>query len=231
MKKLIVLALILALPALAAAQTEPAAAAKPLQKKVVVLIYDGVGLGDFANSVEVLTLASELGNTTVPFFEIHLAAEKMGPVHVNGGPVLQPNCVLADCPPADLLIIPGGRGSLEAVNRPELIDWIRRQTERSEIVLAICTGSFLLAKAGVLDGVAATTHPQGIGYLRHLAPKAKVVENQPYVDAGKIVTVAATTPVFAASLHLIERLIGPERATITAQWLQYDWKASQPPGK
>jgi transcriptional regulator GlxA family with amidase domain len=230
MKKLIVLALILVTPVLAAAQTEPAAA-KPVQKTVVVLIYDGVGLGDFANSVEILTLANELGSSTVPFFDIHLAAEKAGPVHVNGGPVLQPDCVLAECPPADLLIVPGGRGSLQAVNRPELIDWIRRQTERSEVVMAICTGSFLLAKAGVLDGISATTHQQGLGYLRYLAPKAKVVDDQPYVDAGKIITVAATTPVFAASLHLIERLLGPERATITAQWLQYDWKAAAPPAK
>lgn len=229
MRKLIVLALLLALPALAGAQTEPAAAAKPQQKKVIVLIYDGVGLGDFANSVEVMTLANELGNST--FFDIHLAAEKAGPVHVNGGPVLQPDCVLAECPPADLLVIPGGRGSLEAVNRPELIDWIRKQTERSEIVMAICTGSFLLAKAGVLDGVAATTHQQGLGYLRYLAPKAKVVDDQPYVDSGKFITVAATTPVFAATLHLIERLIGPERAAMTAQWLQYDWKGSEPAAK
>jgi transcriptional regulator GlxA family with amidase domain len=192
----------------------------------LVVLYEGVGLADFANPVEVFTLANELGTSAVPYFDIHLAAEKAGPIHANGGPVVQPDCVLAECPPADLLVLPGGRGALEAMNRPELVDWVRRQTEKSEAVLAICTGAFLLAKAGLLDGLPATTHQQGIGYLRHLAPKAKVVEDQPYVDAGKIVTASAIVPAIAASLHLVDRLLGTERAAMTAQWLRYDWKAA-----
>jgi transcriptional regulator GlxA family with amidase domain len=222
-----VLSLLLLLPAAvalpqAAGSTTAAPAAAPAKKTVVIVVFEGVGALDFAGPFEVFTTASELGET--PVFQVYVAAERPGPLRGHNGMVLQPDCTLADCPPADVLVISGGPGAMQAMDRPELLGWIRRSAERAETVVSVCTGAFLLAKAGLLDGLTVTTHQQGIGYLGHLAPKAKVVADQRFVDNGKIVTAAGMSAGIDASLHLVARLLGPERAKATATWMEYDWK-------
>jgi transcriptional regulator GlxA family with amidase domain len=222
------LLLTLTLPALAATPQgqapAPAAAPQEVQRTVVVLVYDGVELGDFAAPVEVFKVASELGPTTTPSFQIRLAAEKPGPVHVDGGFIVQPDCVLAQCPKPDVLVLAGGRGALEGLKRPELIDWIRQQSGVADTVLTICLGNFLLAKAGLLDGVPVTIHKQGAGYLKYLAPKAKIESEQHYLRSGKIVTTAGFASSIDASLEVVAKYLGEERARATAEWLDHSWK-------
>ncbi|HVR96031.1 MAG TPA: DJ-1/PfpI family protein [Thermoanaerobaculia bacterium] len=215
MKKLSVALFLLLLPSLALAQT-------PVKKTVVILAFEGVGALDFAGPFEVFTTASELGEA--PVFQVYVAAEKPGPLRGHNGMVLQPDCVLADCPPADLQIISGGPGAMQAMNKPELLDWIRKAAGRAERVVSVCTGAFLLAKAGLLDGLTVTTHQAGIGYLGKLAPKAKMVSDRRFVDNGKIVTSAGMSAGIDASLHLVAQLLGAERAKATATWMEYDWK-------
>jgi len=215
MKKLFAFLFLLLLPVLALAQA-------PAKKTVVILAFEGVGALDFAGPFEVFTTASELSET--PVFQVYVAAEKPGPLRGHNGMVLQPDCTLADCPPADLLIIAGGPGAMQAMNKPELLDWIRKASGRAERVVSVCTGAFLLAKAGLLDGLTVTTHQAGIGYLGKLVPKAKVVSDRRFVDNGKIVTSAGMSAGIDASLHLVSQLLGAERAKATATWMEYDWK-------
>jgi transcriptional regulator GlxA family with amidase domain len=222
MKKLYVLFALLLPPAAALAQEPAAPAPAPARKTVVILAFEGVGALDFAGPFEVFTTASELGET--PVFQVYVAAEKPGPLRGHNGMVLQPDCALADCPPADLLIVSGGPGAMQAMNRPELLEWIRKAAARAERVVSVCTGAFLLARAGLLDGLTVTTHQAGIGYLGQLAPKAKVVADRRFVDNGKIVTSAGMSAGIDASLHLVARLLGAERAKATAAWMEYDWK-------
>jgi transcriptional regulator GlxA family with amidase domain len=229
---LLPLLLMFSMPALAATpQGPPAAAAPPAataapqetQRTVVVLIYDGVELGDFAAPVEVFKVASELGPSTTPSFQIRLAAEKPGPVQVEGGIVVQADCVLAECPKPDILVLAGGRGALEGIKRPALIEWIRQQSSVADTVMTICLGNFLLAKAGLLDGVPVTIHKQGAGYLKYLAPKAKI-ESGRYLRSGKIVTTAGFASSIDASLEVVAKYLGMERAQATAEWLDHSWK-------
>jgi transcriptional regulator GlxA family with amidase domain len=223
--------LTLAVPALGAAPPDPpaAAVAREATKTVLVLIYDGVELGDMAAPVEVFKVASELGTTATPAFKILLAAEKPGLIEVDGGFAIRADCVLADCPPADVLVLAGGRGAIEAVNRPALIDWIRQRAGSAETVLSICVGTFLLAKAGLLDGVSVASHPQGAGYLKHLAPKVKVESTKSFREAGKILTTAGVSSSIDATLYVVAKHLGPERARITAEWLDDDWRPATAP--
>ncbi len=233
MRNLLFLSLVLALAAPANGQP-PAApqakeAAKEVTRTVLVLIYDGVELGDLVGPVEVFKTASELGTTNTPAFQIRLAAEKPGLIQVDGGFAIEAHCVLADCPPADVLVLAGGRGALQAMNRPALIDWVRQRAGSAETVLSVCLGTFLLAKAGLLDGVPVTVHHQGAGYLKQLAPKAKVAATRDYLESGKIVSTAGVSSSIDASLYLVAKYLGPERARITAEWLDDDWRPAAAP--
>jgi transcriptional regulator GlxA family with amidase domain len=234
MRRLLLSLILLLVPAVLLAQTVPAqsapvqpasvaapGAAAPAKKNVVILVYEDVEALDVFGPFQVFTSASELGEA--PAFQVYLAAEKPGPVQGHNGLVLRPDCTLADCPPADILIVAGGAGVMQAMNRPELLDWIRRSAQRADSVASVCVGAFLLARAGLLDGLAATTHQQGLGYLRQLAPKARVVDGQRLVDNGKILTSAGMTAGIDLSLHLVSRLLGPERAKATATWMEYAW--------
>lgn len=231
------LVLTLAAPALGAPPTQkpeqppaPAAeAAKEVTRTVVVLIYDGVELGDMAAPVEVFKVANELGTTNTPAFQIRLAAEKPGLIQMDGGFAIQADCVLADCPEADVLVLAGGRGALDALKRPALIDWIRQQAGRAETVMTVCLGTFLLAKAGLLDDVPVTIHQQGAAYLKHLAPKVKLEGTKDYLEAGKIVSTAGVSSSIDASLYLVAKYLGAERARITAEWLDDDWRPAAAP--
>jgi transcriptional regulator GlxA family with amidase domain len=208
----------------AAAPAKPPPSPEAAPRTVLVLIYDGVELGDLAAPIEVLKVAAELGSEKTPAFQIRLAAEKAGPVAVDGGFTLTAQCALADCPPADILVLAGGRGALEVMNHPALIDWVRQRAASTRSVLGICTGTFLLAKAGLLDGQTATTHPQGLPYLKYLAPKANVVSGQHFVRAGKMITTAGVSSSLDAALALVAETLGPERAQATANWLDHPWK-------
>ena len=217
--------------ALASASPQGAATGdKPPQPReaapqtVLVLVYDGVELGDLAAPVEVFKVAAELGGEKTPSFQIRLAAEKAGPVAVDGGFTITADCALADCPAADVLVLAGGRGALEVMNHPALIEWVRQRAASARAVMGICTGTFFLAKAGLLDGLAATTHPQGIPYLKYLAPKASVMAGQHVVRAGKIITTAGVSSSLDATLALVAESLGPERARATAEWLDREWK-------
>lgn len=233
MRNLLFLSLILALavPALGQSPAPPPApeAAKEVTRTVVVLVYDGVELGDLAAPVEVFKVANELGTTPTPAFHIRLAAEKPGPVQVDGGFSIQTDCVLADCPAADVLVLAGGRGALEALNRPALIEWIRQRASSAETVMTVCLGTFLLAKAGLLDGVPVTIHQQGAAYLKHLAPKVKVAATTDFLEAGKIISTAGVSSSIDASLYLVAKYLGAERARVTAEWLDDDWRPAAAP--
>lgn len=223
MKKtaLVLALLLLPIPALAQTASAPSVPG-PARKNVVILVFEGFEALDFAGPFQVFTAASEIGET--PAFQVYVASEKPGLVRGNNGLTLQPDCVLADCPPADVLIVSGGPGVMQGMNRTELLDGIRRASEKAERVVSICNGAFLLARAGLLDGLTVTSHQAAIGYLGKLAPKAKVVSDRRFVDNGKVVTSAGMSAGIDASLHLVSRLLGPERAQATAAWMEYDWK-------
>jgi transcriptional regulator GlxA family with amidase domain len=222
--------LLFAAPVIAQAPAQPVAPApsEAAAKTVLVLIYDGVELGDLAAPVSVFKVANELGPTTAEAFDIQLAAEKSGLIQADCGFFIQADCVLSECPPADILILAGGRGALEALNRPALIDWIRRQSTSAETVLSVCLGTFLMAKAGLLVDVPVTIHAQGAGYLQHLEKRVKLAGTAGYLEAGKIISSAGVSSSIDASLVVVARHLGAQRAKITSEWLDDDWRPVTP---
>jgi putative intracellular protease/amidase/catechol 2,3-dioxygenase-like lactoylglutathione lyase family enzyme len=190
-------------------------------RNVAVLLFPDVELLDFAGPFEVFTTASRWSDP--PAFHVYTVAEKLEPVAARNGLSVNPHFLLETCPPPDLLVVPGGLGTRKEMNNEALVDWIGQAAAKAEVVLSVGTGALLLAKAGVLDNLEATTHHGAIDLLRQEAPKATIREGVRFVDNGKVVTSAGIATGIDAALHVVGRLLGQEQAEKTARHMEYPW--------
>jgi len=190
---------------------------KPERKgkvNVAILLFEGVELLDFAGPAEVFGVAGE-GQS----FRVFTVAESTDLVRAMGGVTVKPDYAVKDAPKADVLVVPGGNmRNLGESGR----SWLKKTAKDAEIVMSVCMGAFLLADAGLIDDIEATTHRWGIENLKKAAPKCKVVSDRRFVDAGKVITTAGVTAGIDGALHVVERLYGKEAARWTAEeWMEY----------
>lgn len=188
-------------------------------RTLAILIFDDVEVLDFCGPFEVFSVANRFTDQTA--FNVLTVAEKVGPVVTRGGLNVNPHHRLADCPPPNILLVPGGLGTRKEMHNPALIEWIRQVSTKAERVLSVCTGALLLAKAGLLDGLAATTHHGAIDLLRQTAPKTTVHADRRFVDNGRVICSAGIAAGIDMSLHVVEKLLGEEVAEKTARQMEY----------
>lgn len=194
-------------------------------RDVGILLFDDVEVLDFAGPFEVFSVAGSLVDHAP--FRVHTVAEVAGPVRALGGLVVVPDTALADAPAPDVLVVPGGDGSRQAMESPELIRWIQETHQAAEVVMSVCSGARLLARAGLLDGLRVTTHHLVLEDLRALAPEATVDPDRRYVDTGRVVTTGGISAGIDGSLHLVSRLVGVGYARRVAAYMEYDWEAPE----
>jgi transcriptional regulator GlxA family with amidase domain len=190
-------------------------------RNLAILLFAEVEVLDFCGPFEAFSVANHW--TDPPAFRVYTVAERPVPVLARGGLSVNPNFVLADCPLPQVLVVPGGFGTRQEMHNHVVIDWIRQASERAELILSVCTGALLLAKAGLLDGLKATTHHGAIDLLRQTAPRTAISEHERFVDNGKIITSAGIAAGIDASLHVVARLLGQELAMKTAAQMEYPW--------
>jgi transcriptional regulator GlxA family with amidase domain len=195
--------------------------ANPPLRNVAILIFDDVEVLDFAGPFEVFSVTGR--TREVKPFNVYTVAEHKGEVLARNNLSVNPRCTIHDCPPADVVIIPGGWGTRGAMNNTVVINWIRNVAAEAELVLSVCTGALLLAKAGLLDNLEATTHHMQFDLLAQTSPTTTVLRDRRYVDAGKVVTAGGISAGIDMSLHVVARLLGPETARETAQYMEYRW--------
>jgi transcriptional regulator GlxA family with amidase domain len=202
-------------------------------RTVGILIFPDVEILDFCGPFEVFasaTLASEdAGQPEMRLFEVFTLAERLEVIHCRGGLLVQPSYSLADHPPLDLLVIPGGYGTRREQQNPVVLGWIARQREQGALTTSVCTGAFLLAAAGLLDGLRATTHWSTLDELRGQFPNANIRDDERVVDEGEIVTAAGVSAGIDMALHIVRRLHGDEIAHRTARDMEYRWDADARP--
>src|SRR6516162_6675099 len=196
----------------------------PTTRNLAILIFDDVEVLDFCGPFEVFSVANAFTEATA--FHVFTVAEKPGPVLTRGGLSVNPHHRLADWPKPDMLLVPGGQGTRREMNNAVLTDWIRQASEKAELVLSVCTGALLLAKAGLLDGLEATTHHGAIDLLRQVAPKTTVHADRRFVDNGRVVCSAGIAAGIDMSLHVVARLLGREVAEKTARQMEYPLERS-----
>ena len=192
---------------------------------VGILIFDDVEVLDFAGPFEVFSrtrmrpgVESRRSSEGAPF-NVYSVARIKQPVIATGGLEIQPRYDFTNCPPVDLLVVPGGWGTRRLLDNDDTLSWIRKVAEGGARITSVCTGSLLLAKAGLLKNKAATTHWGALETLAALDPTIKVCRKR-YVDQG-IVTSAGISAGIDMALYVVGELLGPELSEDTARYMEY----------
>lgn len=191
-----------------------------------IYIYDEVEVLDFAGPYEVFTTATRVHAKQNPedekLFKPILIADAVRTVHARFGFDVLAHYAITDHPSLDILLVPGGVHMAE-MERSEIIDWIAKTNQTTELTASVCTGAFLLGKAGLLEDQAVTTHWEDIPDLDELLPNTIVKENVRWVESGKFISSAGISAGIDMSLHLVSRLHSEDLAIRTARHMEYDW--------
>lgn len=188
-------------------------------RQVGILLFDDVEVLDFAGPFEVLSITEYEQGGGNPF-SVKTISDNGKLVSARNGLKIQPDYGFGNTPELDILIIPGGPGAF-MIEKPNVIDWIGQQSRKTEILASVCTGAFMLARAGVLDGKKATTHWNFIDLLEKKYPEILVQRDVKYVDEGTIITSAGVTAGIDMSLHLVSKLVDNRAAENTARRMEY----------
>jgi transcriptional regulator GlxA family with amidase domain len=185
--------------------------------KVAFYLQDGVEVLDFAGPMEVFAYAG---------FDIFTVSATKEQIKSQGILKVTPDYSIDDAPHADILVFFGGNAGV-AANNPKVINWVKKQMN-IDYYFSVCTGAFILGKAGLLDNLTATTFHLSIEDLKRDVPKAKVLKNVRFVDNGKVITTAGISAGIDGALHLVEKVRGIEAAKQVAAYMEYDkWVPQQ----
>jgi len=188
--------------------------------KIGVYLFDGAEELDWAGPWEVL--AAWAHGWPDDGVEVFTVARTGATVTCAKGLRVIPDHAWESAPPADVLVVPGGNGVWEVIDTPDALQWIRGHAERGALVTSVCTGSLVLASAGLLTGRPATTWWGRLDRLAELDPTIELRPDDRFVDSGEIVTAAGVSAGIDMALHLVARLGSVERAREVRRYIQYD---------
>jgi len=192
-------------------------------RQVVILAYPGVQSLDVSGPLEVFDAARRLveaGGARRRGYEIRIVSRGGAPLECSSGMTVVPHYDLRHAPTRiDTLIVAGGTGSIDAAEDRVLIDWIAGAASRSRRTASVCTGAFLLARAGLLDGRRATTHWAAAEHLARLYPRVRVEADPIFLRDGRIWTSAGVTAGMDLALAMVEQDIDRESALAIARGL------------
>lgn len=193
---------------------------------VGILVFEDVEVLDFSGPFEVFSRTrTESGpearrsDESAPF-KVFTVAKTRDTVNATGGLTVKPHYGFDDAPKIDLLVVPGGFGTRSLMNEAETIDWIKRASASAHLTTSVCTGSLLLAQAGLLDGRRATTHWAALDLLDSLDADVTVVRDVRYVDDG-IISSAGVSAGIDMAFYVVEKLHGKAVADETAHYIDY----------
>ena len=188
------------------------------QYKVAILIYDGVYLLDFAGPLEIFNDA--MINEKSAAFECYLVSPEGKSITAHTGTIVTPQYSFIDSPQPDILVIPGGNLGLASKNK-DVANWIINTSEKTLITMSVCTGAFILADLGLLNGKEATTWFGAKSKLQKKYPNIKVVDKR-ITDNGKIITTAGVSAGIDGALYIVEKLFGKEISDKTAKYVEWE---------
>lgn len=192
-----------------------------MTRNLAILLFDDVEELDFCGPFEVFNLANEVSDQQ--HFDVYTVAESSQEIKTHNRLRVLPDYSLQACPKPDILLIPGGIGTRAVLRNETILRWVKVSAPQVELLLSVCTGALILAEAGLLDGLQATTHHACFAELAERAPQAILVKNMKYVDNGRIILSGGISAGINMSLYVISRLIGRETALKVAREMEYDW--------
>jgi transcriptional regulator GlxA family with amidase domain len=195
---------------------------KAYTRNVAIVVYENAQPLDWTGPYEVYNDAARFGAVAgAPAFNVYVVSKTKAPLNLQGLTVT-PSYSIADAPKPDIALFPGGPSD-RIYNDPEFFAWAEKASREAEIAQSVCTGAFVLGKAGLLDGLEVTTFHGAIDSLQRTYPKAVVKSGRRFVDNGRVVTTAGISAGIDGSLHVVARLLGRRVADQVATYMEYSW--------
>jgi transcriptional regulator GlxA family with amidase domain len=185
--------------------------------RVAFPVFPGAEELDLVGPWEALALARDYGEREIELFTVAVTRE---PVRLRGGLRVVPDYAFGSEPKADAIVVPGGPGTRDEPSWRPVVAWITACRE-TPLIASVCTGAFLLARAGLLDGRSATTHHARLEELREQHPEVHVVDGPRVVDEGDVVTAGGVTSGIDLGLYLVARFFDEELAAVVASVMEY----------
>jgi transcriptional regulator GlxA family with amidase domain len=195
-------------------------------KTVGIILFDEIEVLDFCGPFEVfsVTRRDEAKRREEPSpFEVKLIAEQGGKIRTHGGMRVVADYSFADCPPLDILCVPGGWGTRRELENPVMLQWLRDRAAQVELLTSVCTGSMLLGFAGLLEGRSATTHWRSLDWMAASFPATRVIRDQHVVDDGNLISSAGISAGIDMALTVVARYHGEGIARATARQMEYPY--------
>jgi len=205
--------------------SELESALKPPKKGpivVAVVVGDGATVIDFAGPWEVFQDASVPGNDSP--FSLAMVSDNTAPLQASNGMIVTPRFTYDSLSEQPNVIVIGAQGE----HTPKKIDWIKKASEKADLVMSVCTGAFLLAKTGLLDGLTATTHHDFYDRFEKQFPAIHLVRGPRYVEHKKLATAGGLTSGFELALRVVQRYFGNAIASQTAYYMEYNRSPQRP---
>jgi putative intracellular protease/amidase len=190
---------------------------KKTRFKVGIVLYEGFEVLDVYGPLEMW------GNVTE--FEVFTVAENAGPIRSAQGVETVASYSFADAPPIDILMVPGGRGTIEQLKNTTMLKFLKKAHQTTDFTTSVCTGSALLAKAGILDGLRATTNKAFFSLSTRQSDQVQWVEKARWVEDGKVFTSSGVSAGTDMSLAVVSKILGADRAQELATQLEYQWQS------
>jgi transcriptional regulator GlxA family with amidase domain len=185
-------------------------------KTVGAILYNNFELLDLYGPLEMFGALP--GN-----FNIVTVSDQAGPVASLPGPRTVADYSYADCPPLDLILLPGGIGTMAELENDSLLNFLRERSTEAQYTMSVCSGSAILARAGLLDGRRATSNKQLFKVATSQSDKVEWVEHARWVEDGPFITSSGVSAGIDMSLAVIARLYGDEHAQRIADFTEYQW--------
>jgi transcriptional regulator GlxA family with amidase domain len=197
----------------------------PAVKRVAVVLFDGFTVLDVYGPVQAFGACRILRPDGTPhrFFQIFTVADRTGPIKSGEGPSTHADYTVADAPPFDILLVPGGFGTRTAIEDKAFLSRLAELSRRAPITTSVCTGSALLARAGIMNGRAATSNKIAWDWVVQQGPKVLWKRKARWVDDGDLVTSSGVSAGIDMALALIARLNGRDMALAAARNMEYVW--------
>ena len=185
--------------------------------KIGIIIYQNVAEMDFVGPLEVLSDVNKIQESST---EVYLIAQTKDVIKAFNGMMILPAYDFSSAPDLDVLVVPGGKGRMTEMYNPFMREFILRQEKCAKYITSVCTGAFILAEAGLLNGKKATTFHHALKELD--AYPAISIEKKKIVDAGRIITAAGVTSGLELGFYLLKILFDEKLAKEVASFMEYE---------
>ena len=187
-----------------------------MNRIIGIVLFEGAEELDWAGPWEVMAAGCKEGDRVLT------VAQAAGPVRCAKGLRVLPDTTFDDCPPLDVILVPGGRGSRVEMKNHAMTSFVAKQAAQAEWTTSVCTGAFVLLAAGLLDGKRVTTHWAAFDELRSHAPDLELDPDARWVVQGNVVTAAGVSAGIDMALWLVGQLYDIEHARTVRRNIQYD---------